>query len=80
MGWVGTYEDLVEKREGQYRLRLIANSRYAHAGWTGYPGLERLPDGTFVATPYAVIEPGHKASIVSVRFKLSDTDALAEKK
>ena len=79
VGWVGTYEDLVEKREGQYRLRLIANSRYAHAGWTGYPGLERLPDGTFVATTYAVIEPGHKASIVSVRFKLSDTDALAVK-
>ncbi len=78
VGWVGTYEDLVGKREGQYRLRLIANSRYAHDGWTGYPGLERLPDGTFVATTYAVIEAGHKGSIVSVRFKLSDTDELVE--
>ena len=74
VGWVGTYEDLVEKREGQYRVRLIANSRYASAGYTGYPGLERLADGTFVATTYAVIEKGHRASIVSVRFRLSETD------
>lgn len=79
VGWVGTYDDLVEKRQGQYRLRLIANSRYAHAGWTGYPGLERLPDGTFVATTYAVIEAGHKGSIVSVRFKLSEIDAMVKK-
>ncbi|MBT3274682.1 MAG: exo-alpha-sialidase [Spirochaetales bacterium] len=79
VGWVGTYEDLVEKRQGQYRLRLIANSKYAHAGWTGYPGLERLTDGTFVATTYAVIEAEHKSSIVSVRFKLSEIDAIAKK-
>lgn len=79
VAWIGTYDDLVEKREGQYRVRLIANSRYAHAGWTGYPGLERLPDGTFVATTYAVIEAGHKGSIVSVRFKLSEIDAMVKK-
>lgn len=74
VGWVGTYEDLVEKREEQYRVRLIANSRYASAGYTGYPGLERLADGTFVATTHAVIEKGHRASIVSVKFRLSETD------
>ena len=78
VGWVGTYEDLVEKREGQYRLRLIDTGRYARPGCTGYPGLELLPDGTFVATTYAIIETGHKASIVSVRFKLSETDTMAE--
>ena len=77
VGWVGTYDDLVEKREGQYRVRLIANSRYAHSGYTGYPGLERLPDGTFVATTYAVIKKGHRASIVSVRFTLKETDGIA---
>lgn len=76
VGWVGRYEDLVEKREGQYRVRLLANSRYAHAGYTGYPGLERLADGTFVATTYAVMEKGHQASIVSVRFRLSETDGI----
>ena len=77
VGWVGTYDDLVEKREGQYRIRLIANSRYANAGYTGYPGLERLPNGTFVATTYAVIEKGHRASIVSVRFTLSEIDGIS---
>jgi hypothetical protein len=77
VGWVGTYGDLVEKREGQYRLRLVANSRYGSLGQTGYPGLERLPDGTFVATSYAVIEAGQNCSIVSVRFTLSEMDAIA---
>ena len=78
VGWVGTYEDLVEKREGQCRLRLIANSRYGSLGATGYPGLERLPDGTFVATSYAVIEAGQNCSIVSVRFTLSEIDGIAK--
>ena len=80
VGWVGTYEDLVEKREGQCRLRLIANSRYGSLGGTGYPGLERLPDGTFVATSYAVIEAGQHCSIVSVRFTLSEIDAIAKER
>ena len=76
VGWVGTYDDLVNCREGQYRLRLIANSKYQpdNPGFTGYPGLERLPDGTFVATTYAVLSPGPIASIASVRFKLSEVD------
>ena len=76
VGWVGTYDDLVNCREGQYRLRLIANSKFQpeNPGFTGYPGLERLPDGTFVATTYAVLSPGPIASIASVRFTLSEVD------
>ena len=79
VGWVGTYDDLVNCGEGQYRLRLIENSKYQpdNPGFTGYPGLERLPDGTFVATTYAVLSPGPIASIVSVRFKLSEVDELS---
>jgi len=43
----------------------------------GYPGVELLPDGTFVATTYAVLEPGEKHSVVSVRFKLDEIDREA---
>ena len=41
----------------------------------GYPGLEVLPDGTFVATTYIKYKPGpEKHSVVSVRFKLHELD------
>jgi hypothetical protein len=75
VAWVGTYDDLVKGREGQYRIKLI----HSHAGWDcGYSGLEVLPDGTFVATTYIKHQPGEKNAIVSVRFKLVETDALAK--
>ena len=49
VAWVGTYEDIAEGREGQYRVRLMDNQN----SWDcGYPGLEVIPDGTFVATTY----------------------------
>jgi hypothetical protein len=73
VGWVGTYDDIVHQREGQYRLKLLHN----HAGTDcGYPGLELLEDGTFVATTYLKYWPGkRKHSVVSTRFTLADVDA-----
>lgn len=44
-----------------------------------YPGLHLLPDGTIVATTYASLTPQENPSIVSVRFKMSEVDALAAK-
>jgi hypothetical protein len=42
--------------------------------------MERLPDGTIVATTYIKYQPGNnKHSVVSTRFKLSETDALSRK-
>ncbi len=41
VGWVGTYEDIVQGREGQYRVRLMENHKGAD---TAYPGVELLPD------------------------------------
>ncbi len=71
-GWVGTYEDIVNQREGQYRLKLLHS--YA-GGDCGYPGLELLPDGTFVATTYIKYWPDERRhSVVSTRFKLSELD------
>ena len=64
VAWVGTYDDIVNGREGQYRVRLMDN----HNPWDcAYPGLELLPDGTFVATTYGYWEPGAEPYIVSVR-------------
>jgi hypothetical protein len=72
VAWVGRYEDIVSGREGQYRIKLL----HSHAGGDcGYPGLELLPDGTFVATTYIKYRPGpEKHSVVSVRFTLAETD------
>jgi hypothetical protein len=73
VAWVGTYEDAVSARPGQYRVKLL----HSHAGGDcGYPGVEVLPDGTLVATTYIKYRAdANKHSVVSVRFKLEETDA-----
>ncbi len=74
VAWVGTYDDLVEGREGQYFVRLMDNTK----GYdTTYPGVEVLPDGTFVLTTYGHWTEGEQPYIVSVRLKLSELDAKA---
>ena len=75
VGWVGTWEDVVRRRPGQYRVKLLHS--YA-GGDCGYPGLELLPDGTLLATTYIKYDDGpNKHSVVSVRLRLDETDALA---
>ncbi|WP_169973899.1 sialidase family protein [Tautonia rosea] len=73
VGWVGTYEDIVEGREGQYRVRLMKNHRAADCA---YPGVEVLPDGTIVTTTYGHWTEGEAPYIVSVRFSLDELDAM----
>ncbi len=43
---------------------------------TAYPGLELLPDGTFVATTYGHRTEGEEPYIVSVRFTVEELDGL----
>jgi hypothetical protein len=75
VAWVGSYDDIRHCRPGQYRIKLLHS--YA-GGDCGYPGLEGLPDGTMVATTYIKYRPGPKKhSVVSIRFKLAETDAQA---
>lgn len=76
VAWIGTYEDILEGRPGEYRLHLLKH--HGRTGDTGYPGLERLPDGTFVATTYVAYRPDEKNSVVSVRFTLNETDRMAK--
>jgi len=74
VAWVGTYDDVANNREGQYRVRLMDNLH----GWDCcYPGFECLPDGTFVATTYGHWTEGEEPYIVSVRFTLDEIDTLA---
>lgn len=72
--WIGAYEDVVEGREGQYRVRLLDNKK---SGDTGYAGLELLPDGTFVTTTYVHLYEGEQPLVASVRFRLEEIDAIA---
>jgi hypothetical protein len=74
VAWVGTYDDIVAGREGRFRVRLMDN----HNAWDcAYPGLELLPDGTFVTTTYGHWEEGAEPYIVSVRLTMAEIDRLA---
>jgi len=75
VAWVGTYDDLINGKDGQYRIRLMDNQdRFDCA----YPGVEILPDDTIVTTTYGHWEQGQSPYIVSVRLKLNELDAMAK--
>lgn len=73
VAWVGTYEDLVENRPGQYHIRLKDNHKGADCA---YPGVELLPDDTIVTTTYGHWEKDEEPYILSVRLKLEELDAM----
>lgn len=74
VAWVGTYNDLVNGGEGQYRVRLLDNKVSADCV---YPGVEVLKDGTFVLTSYGHWEIDEEPYIVSIRLKLEELDEIA---
>jgi hypothetical protein len=55
-------------------VRLKDNTKGADCA---YPGVEVLPDGTFVTTTYGHWEQGAEPYILSVRFTLEQLDDLA---
>jgi hypothetical protein len=72
VAWVGTWDDLLNGRDGQYRIRLKDNQQE----WDCcYPGLELLPDGTFVTTTYGHWSKGESPYVLSVRIRLDELDA-----
>ena len=77
VGWVGRFDDIVKGREGQYRVRLMHNTK---SGDCAYPGVECLPDGTFVTTTYGHWTQNEPPYVASVRLKLSELDTLAKTK
>jgi hypothetical protein len=76
VGWVGKYDDIVNGAEGQYRVRIMDNTKGADCT---YPGVELLPDGNLVTTTYGHWTEDEPPYIVSVRFKLEELDALLKK-
>ncbi|MBO5360329.1 MAG: exo-alpha-sialidase [Clostridia bacterium] len=85
IAWVGTYDDLKNGGEGQYRIKLahtylgyqdkpdtVANSD------CGYCGNVVLSDGTFVTSTYGIFTADEKRHtyIVSKRLRLDDVEKL----
>ncbi len=94
VAWVGTYEDLKNGNEGQYRIKIahIYNEKQSEPEYyagsdTGYSGNVVLSDGTIVTCGYGKFSPDEKTEdgkelktyICSKRINLTDTDALVEK-
>lgn len=77
VGWVGTFEDILEGRDGQYRIRLMDNT---NAWDAAYPGVEVLAGGTFVVTTYGHWIEGEAPFIVTVRFTLEELDRMADRR
>lgn len=71
VGWVGKWKDLVKGEPGQYRIRFKDN---IHSWDCCYPGVELLPDGTFLVTTYGHWEKDEEPYILSVRFKMEELD------
>lgn len=76
VGWVGTWKDLVKRKSGQYRIRFKDN---IHSWDCCYPGVELLPDGTFVVTTYGHWDKDEEPYIISVRFKMDELDGRLKK-
>lgn len=69
IAWVGTYDDLKNGREGQYRLKIAhtyLNNQTAPCitanADTGYCGNVVLPDGTVVTSSYGIFSTEQKES------------------
>lgn len=76
VGWVGTWDDLVNGSQGQHFVRLKDNKK----GYdTTYPGVEVLPDGTFVVTTYGHWTKNEPAYILSIHMTLKELDAIANR-
>ncbi len=72
--WVGTYQDIVDNRPGQYVIRIADNKK---ASDCAYPGVELLPDGAILTTTYGHWVAGEAPYILSVRLRAEELDALA---
>ena len=74
VAWVGTYDDIVAGREGQYRVRLMDNTGGSDCA---YPGVLCLRDGTMVTTTYGHWTLGEPPYIMTVRLKLTELEGYS---
>lgn len=76
VAWIGTYDDLVAGRSGQYRVRIKDNHKGTDCA---YPGVEIFPDDTYLLTTYGHWTAGEEPYILAVRLRLQELDELASK-
>nr|WP_243281476.1 glycoside hydrolase domain-containing protein [Clostridium sp. D53t1_180928_C8] len=77
IGWVGTYEDLINGRDGEYRIRLGKDyTNSTKAGDCGYAGNVVMSDGTFFLNSYGNFDTNtnNNTYIMGTRFKLGEID------
>lgn len=88
IAWVGTYDDLKNGKEGQYRIKIAHTyldyqtepGILAHSD-VGYCGNVVLDDGTIVTSTYGRFgernqDGTYKTYVISKRIRLNDTDKL----
>lgn len=94
VAWVGTYDDLKNGSEGQYRIKIThvfeegqKRAEYYAGADTGYNGNVVLEDGTIVTCSYGKFSADKKTAdrkelktyIASKRINLKDTDVLVQR-
>jgi len=88
IGWVGTYDQLMNLDDGQFRILLCEDwAANEKSGDTGYTGLVVQPDGTYIMDTYGHWDKEYSQSykpynvktdlcwIKQAKFKLSDLDS-----
>jgi len=73
VAWVGTFRDLEDGNEGQFRIFLKKNYKGADCA---YPTMHLLPDGTIFLATYGQWEPDQPNYILSFRLKMEELDRL----
>lgn len=71
IAWVGTYDDILYGRKGQYRIRLKKNHKGIDCG---YSGIEMFENGDILATSYGHWNQSENPYILSIKFNLKEMD------
>lgn len=74
--WVGKWDDIINCKSGQMRIRLKDNQSVNWVGDCAYPGLELLPSGEFTAVTYGHWQRDIPPYILAVRFTLDEMDEI----
>jgi len=73
VAWVGTFHDLEDGNEGQFRIFLKKNYK---GGDCAYPTMHLLPDGTIFLATYGQWRHDQPNYILSFRLKMEELDRL----
>ena len=85
VGWIGTFDDLKNAEEGQYRVH-FRNNKYGYDKDKpyrrydcAYTTMHLLPDSTVFVATYGHWDKGQPPYIIAFRFKIEEIDKIVEK-